>query len=525
MSAALERLTSAWRGLLASPRWLAALAVLAAGLLAVQANVLVARHYARWDLTSEGTFTLSRPTRDLLGALEAPVEITVLLSRSDRLLVDVRHMLDAYRAIAPDLRIEYVDPDAEPARFLSLQQRHDIAAGATQDGRLITDASLILGQDDRFWFVSADELVGFDDEGFAQPRIEAALTEGIARVVARERDRICFTSGHGELSLEDGSSQGLGELRHRLERSNFDVDMVTLEGPAARAQLSARPLAGCHLVVVAGPERTVAPGVARQLEEHVTSGGNLLLLLNPVVDEDGRLRRSGLESAARLAGIDIEAAFVIEPDPASRLPQGIGEAFFAQPKVHGITRGLALSEERVEARPLLIAAQPLKTTPESVALPLLQSSSEAFAVDDLRPLQASSGRLAPPRESRGPLALAYAAELPPPPEATPQRSRGPRLVVVGAANVAWSRNWRDPALFGTRLFMENTISWLADRPALVSVPERPRHPAGLSVTEESLLEIQRYVLLYMPLTAAASGMFILLRRRRTERLSRREESP
>ena len=518
---ALEWVTSTWRGLLASPRWLAALAVLAAGVLAVQANVLVARYYARWDLTSEGTYTLSQPTRDLLGSLEEPLEITVLLSRSDRLLVDVRHMLDAYRAIAPDLRIEYVDPDAEPARFLSLQQRHGIAAGATQDGRLITDASLIIGRDDRFWFVSADELVSFDDEGFAQPRIEAALTEGIARVVAHERDRICFTSGHGELSLEDGSSQGLGELRHRLERSNFDVDTVDLAGPAGRARHGGRHFTGCHLVVVAGPERTVPPGAARLLEEHVASGGNLLLLLNPVVDDDGRLRPSGLEGAARLAGIDIEAAFVIDPDPASRLPQGIGETFFARPKVHGITRGLALSEERVEARPLLIAAQPLGTTPESVALPLLQSSSEAFAVDDLRPLQASGGRAAPRGERPGPLALAYAAELPAPSGPAP---RGARLVVVGAANVAWSRNWRDPALFGTRLFMENTIAWLADRPALVSVPERPRHPAGLSVTEESLLEIQRYVLIYMPLTAALSGLFILLRRRRTERLSRREEA-
>src|SRR5690606_19201532 len=100
-----------------------------------------------------------------------------------------------------------------------------------------------------------------------------------------------------------------------------------------------------------------------------------------------------------------------------------------------------------------------------------------------------------------------------------------RIVVDGAANHLWSRNWRDPALFGTRLLAENILAWLADRPALVSVPERPRFAASLTLTDESLGEIQRYVLIYMPLTAALGGLLILLGRRRSEQLSRKREEP
>jgi hypothetical protein len=120
---------------------------------------------------------------------------------------------------------------------------------------------------------------------------------------------------------------------------------------------------------------------------------------------------------------------------------------------------------------------------------------------------------------RGPFSLAMAAELPKP--AGSQAAHGPRLVVVGSANLAWSRNWQSPTTFGNRLFIESAVSWLAAQPALVSVPEKAAADVGLSLTEESLGEVFRYVLLYMPGCAAGLGLFVLLRRRARERRSRR----
>jgi hypothetical protein len=67
---------------------------------------------------------------------------------------------------------------------------------------------------------------------------------------------------------------------------------------------------------------------------------------------------------------------------------------------------------------------------------------------------------------------------------------------------------------GNRLFVENAVSWLVDRPALVSVPKRRSFPAGLNVTEESLSDVLLYVMVYMPLTAALMAAFVLVRRRK-----------
>jgi hypothetical protein len=116
------------------------LGVVAGALLLVNVNVLGARWYKRWDFTSDKLYSLSQPTRELLTSLQRPVDVSVLLSKGDPLLVSVRHMLEAYGAVTRQLRVTYVDPDRSPAEFLALQQKYQILAGKADDGRIITDA-------------------------------------------------------------------------------------------------------------------------------------------------------------------------------------------------------------------------------------------------------------------------------------------------------------------------------------------------------------------------------------------------
>ena len=110
---------------------LAAAGVLAAAVIAVLCNVLVARFYKRWDVTRGGLYTLSPATVETLQGLGAPVEIIVFLSASDPLSVSVRHMLTSYGAETTKLNARYVDPDRSPAEFLALQQKYGIVASVT----------------------------------------------------------------------------------------------------------------------------------------------------------------------------------------------------------------------------------------------------------------------------------------------------------------------------------------------------------------------------------------------------------
>jgi hypothetical protein len=170
--------------------------LIAAMVLAVLVNVFVARHYKRWDVTKGGLYTLSEPTVTTLRSLEEPIKIYVLLSAGDPLTISVRHLLEAYRAETTRLDTEFTDPDRHPAEFLALQQRYRIVAGKTEDGTIVTDASIIVVRGEKPFFLTQRDLVEVEDEEDmrARPKLEQAITGAIRTLLLSERPIACFTT-------------------------------------------------------------------------------------------------------------------------------------------------------------------------------------------------------------------------------------------------------------------------------------------------------------------------------------------
>ncbi|MEO6601606.1 MAG: GldG family protein, partial [Polyangiaceae bacterium] len=331
-------------GVTRSFRTFAALGVLGATLLAVNVNILVARWYKRWDLTAEQLYTLSPATLKTLHELEQPLGITVLLSRSDPLSVSVRQMLVQYGAETSKLDLKYVDPDQNPAEFQVLQKELGLVTGRAEDGRVVTDASLVITRGARHWFVTNDELVHYDDQsGKAQPRLEQALTEGIANVLSDVKSKACFSSGHRELSIDDVGPEGLAEVRHRLEKSNFEVTAVDLAAPGGS-------LSDCNLLVVAGPNVEFDAAATSRIVEFIKGGGSAYILAAPLLGDNKRVQRNGLEPIAQLIGVEFGQDFILETDAALRLPRGAGEVFFATPQTHEVTRGLEREGVKIDSR-------------------------------------------------------------------------------------------------------------------------------------------------------------------------------
>jgi hypothetical protein len=488
--------------------------VIAAAAIAVLANVLVSRSYARWDWTSSGLYTLSRATVETLHGLREPVDIVVLLSASDPTMVSVRQMLAAYSAESKQLRPRYVDPDRNPVEFLTLQQKYGILAGKTEDGRVVTDASLIIARGSKHWYITNDDIIRYDEnEGTARPHLEQALTEGLRNVLDRERRKVCFSTGHEELSVDDAGPGGLAELRFRLQKSNYGSELVELREPKLPS------LTACQVLVIAGPQAPFGEREAEHAARYLADGGNLLALVSVGLSEDDRMQSLGLERLARGAGVELHGDIVIEADESRRLPEGMGETFFAMPKPHGITAGLTREGSKVNLRVLVSLGQSLGRTGSASATELLATSDSGFGLREIRSFVESGERPRQRPEDRpGPLALAVAAELPKPAGST--KKHGPRAL-FGPPNLAHSRNFREPTLLGNRVFIESALAWLAAEPAIVSVPEKPSHAVGLALTEESLGEVMRYVVFYMPVSAGLLGAFVLLRRRARERASRR----
>jgi ABC-type uncharacterized transport system len=503
----------------------ASVGIIAAMVLAVLVNVIVARHYRRWDWTRGGLYTLSDATVQTLRALEEPIRVYVLLSADDPLTLSVRHLLDAYQAETTRLAVELTDPDRRPAEFLAVQQRYGVVAGKTEDGRIVTDAALIVARGDKPYFLTPRDLIDVEDaeDTRSRPRLEQALTGAIRGVLGGERPMICFAAGHGEKSIEIGGATGLAALKDRLIKNNYEV--VEIDGKPGRQDddEAAQPapeveLGRCRVLVLAEPNQPVPASDVARYRAFIESGGSALLALGPVPDEsDQRYLNLGLSSLLSLAGVALREDFVFELDPRLRTPQGYGEAFLPRVRPHPITEGLVKAADQ-GLGPLLTVASSLVATGSGSAAPapLLVTSEQAFGMVDFFGWARSPAEPRPREgDPRGPLTVAFAAELPKP--AVSSSAYGPRVVVVSSPSALYGANWQSPELRGTAVFVESALSWLAARPAMLDIPEKPLFTAGLRLSEGSLTSVFRYVVVYMPLAAALLGLAVHLQRRGSER--------
>jgi hypothetical protein len=508
--------------------------LLAASVLAVVVNVIAARHYKRWDWTESKRYTLSQATLSTLHDLQEPVDLWLLMGSADPLEQSVKQTLVAYQAETDALHIHYVDPDRDTATLEDLRKRFKIDTGRTEDGHVVADAVMIASRRDKHWFVGAADMVtvggGPGEEGRAQPREEQAITLAIRNVV-REGDKakLCFTAGHGELDLADSGEEGLAFLADILQKDNYDTAAVDTTGTSADqgAQAAAPPadvhdpFKGCSVVLVAGARGPFTKEEANRLRTYLMQGGSLYLALSPInAQSETGMAPSGLDEALSPFGIGLDDDLVFETDPKAALPESRGVRFFANVKEHPVTAALVHDDAmpREVPRLMLNFARSLRhVSPPgaSAAVDLLASSDKAYGVVNIA--GAADWTDMPPKkpaDHAGPLVLAMASERP---KLSPSAPHGPRVIVVGSGSPVIRRNWEEPLpLRGAALFTESAISWLASKPVILDVQAKASVAAGIRITEDSRAEVQRYVLLYMPLAAALLGLAVWLRRRGTE---------
>jgi len=493
----------------------AAAGVAAAVVIAVLLNMLSSRHFKRWDWTSSGLYSISNVTEQTLRTLTEEVEIQVLLSRDDPLTLTLHHLLDAYRAINPSLAVEFIDPDLSPAAFMAVQQKHGVAAAKTEDGRVITDAQIIVARGDRRHFITADDLfeVQPGEEAKARTRVERVITAAIRQVTRGQAPRVCITSGFGEAPFDQGGVEGLMALTGRLTKSNYQV----AELPPLRALDGADPIQDCDLVIVAGPSLPMGRGDVGRLSRYVRDGGSALVFVGPELDDTGSgYVDIGLDPLIALAGVRKRNDFVFERDPSRVWPIGQGEAFIAGASHHPVTEGLAQLQGAINV--VLTVVSSLEPLPDASveANELLTTTARGFGMADFVAWAQSRPEPAPsPGDTTGPVTVAYAAELSP---------GGSRMVIVGTKSAVLGANWTNERLRGTALFVESAVSWLASEPVVLDIASKPAPAVGSNITEQILGSAVMKVVVALPLSMVFLGVAIRLRRRDPAQRKRKKKA-
>lgn len=488
--------------------------------LALVVNVFAGRHFKRWDFTSEKRYALSPATVETLHGLSAPVEVWVLLPAGDPLRLGIRQLLISYGTETDKLDVHYLDPDRDPVGYADLRHRFGIERGKVgQDGVIAEEAVLVVAQGARHWFITPSDLVQVvsEDDARIKPRSERALTGAIRNVLEGDKPTLCFTSGQGELSLDEPGAEGLMFLRGILQKDNYTTKTVDLSAPGV-----GEPLAGCAVAIAAGPRATFSSAAAERLRTYLLAGGNALIGASPLnADTDSGMASLGLERVLAPFGVAFEDALVLEvadgrvyPEPGQKWA---GMLFAAEPRVHSLTAALTQGS-RQPPQILVHFARPLRAVSGDGApspAPLVTTSAQAYGITRIKGAATwDSTPSRSPSDLPGPLTLAYASERP---KVDAKAAHGPRLVAIGTGSAFIEENWKLPgAQRGMVMLVDSAIAWLAAKPQVLDVPDKADSAAGVRISEESRSEVFRYVLGYMPLAAIALALGVYFRRRSTE---------
>jgi hypothetical protein len=490
--------------------------VAAAVVVAILLNVVSARHFTRWDWTANQRYTLSPATIETLHSLSEPVEVWVLLGPADPIEQSVKQLLVAYQAETTKLDIHYVDPDRDVIVLEDVKKRFKIETGRTEEGHVVADAIVVVAKGTRHWFLNTSDMVEVQsgDDTRVKPREERAMTGAIRSVLGSEKSKLCFTAGHGEMNPEDPGQEGAGLLKDVLVKDNYEIKIVDVGAPN-----TPMPFESCGLVVIAGLRGAFTKEETERVRTYLLSGGNLLLAVSPIPgNTDTGLVDPNLDRALSPFGIALDDDLIVEEDQDAVFPGTGGIRFVAQARPHALTAGLVKDDKQDKPRIVMHFVRSMKRASEpGSANPsdLLFTSNKAFGLMNIS--GASEWKDAPqkkPGDLAGPLVIAMASERP---KVSPTATHGPRVVVIGSANVLTSPTFREPLpLRGGALFVESAISWLASKPQVLDVPERATVSAGIRITEDDRSAVRRYVLFLMPGTVAILGVFIAVWRRRTE---------
>jgi len=499
--------------------------VVAAMAVVVLLNVISARRFTRWDWTANKRYTLSTATTQTLRDLPDTVQVWVLLGGADPLEQSVKQLLVAYQAETTKLEIHYIDPDRDTVALEDVRKRFKIETGRTEDGHVVADAVVVVAHGDRHWFVTGNEMVevAAADDTKVKPREERALTGAIRNVLGGTKTKVCFITGHGEMSPADPAEHGAAVIKGVLDKDNYVVATVALGTSSAP-----KPLEGCAVAIIAGLLEPFEKTEAERLRTWLLEDGNLFVAASPILGGADPTRPSGaaapllpsgLERVLGPFGIALDDDVVTEQEADVSMPGSGGFRFVAQPRQHPVTTGLVKGDRTGDVpRVVLYLARSMRRTIEPGSVnpqELLATSASAFGLRSIE--GAAEWKDAPqkhPGDLAGPLSIAMAAERP---KVSPASPHGPRVVVVGSSSVLSNEAFRDlPAYRGGPLLAESAISWLASKPQVLDVPEKAAVGAGMRVDDESRSSIRRYVVLFMPATVALLGVAIALFRRAGE---------
>jgi ABC-type transport system involved in multi-copper enzyme maturation permease subunit/ABC-type uncharacterized transport system involved in gliding motility auxiliary subunit len=420
---------------------------------------LSGKYKFQWDNTATAKNSLSQQSIQLLAQLKSPLTITSFAPDKPALRKQVSAFIDRYQQHSSTIELKFINPEREPAlaRELGIKQAGELRL--TYEGR-------------------SEKLQQLNEE---------TLSNAILRLLGRPEAWVLSLEGHGERALNGRANFDLGEFNKALLSSGVKSHNLNVATTGFIPD-------NTGVLIIAGPRIALTSGELLQIDDYLTRGGNLLLLvdsgseqvLKPILNrlQVELLPGTIVDANSRQLGLDNPAIAVV-----ARYPN------------HASLNDFSLLTLFPHAK----AIQPLDTNAWHYQ-PLLTTERESW--NETGPLQGEISRDAKLNEQSGPLTLAAALTRQ---HKSEQGERQQRIIIMGGGDFlsnTFLANAGNQAL-GLRL-----INWLLADDRKLAIPSLKRADSELHLSQTAKGVIGLGSLIVFPLIFLGLALFIPWRRRR-----------
>ena len=429
------------------------------------ANVLAYRRHAQWDLTGNRRLTLAPTTKRILKDLKQKIKATAFFTSSARRRGEnmqagqVRDLLNQYADQSSNFKFEIVDYMREPARMMS--------------EKLTTEPPVTIFTNDKG---AREEVKGTGEKDF---------TGALLKLTRKEKRKIYFTEGHGELSPNSMDRNGASVVKQVLTDQQHEIASLNLMGKERTVPKD------CSVLVVGGPQVEFKPEEVKAVKDYLDAGGDALVLL--------RVAGPSMEALLKDWGVKVGENVVlqiVDLGGQTGILRGLRIIAF---EPHDVTRGLSAL-----AFPLLRTVEPITPAPTGIVVtPIIKTSADTVS----KPIGRGQNQISALTSSdpRGPFTVAALAEK------TTGDKKG-RIITIGNAEYASDMLAGDPSSSNRYLFT-NAVNYLADEDALVDIPPKDDPPDQVFLTPEQRARTFFINLLLFPAACLFMAMFVWWKRR------------
>lgn len=415
------------------------------------------------DWTAGHRNTLTAASLKQLESMKDPVTFYVFAPNGADSRHAIQEDLERYTRIKKDIKIQFVDPSADPQKVRDFKVEYAGQIVAEYEGRRET----------------------------LNATTEPAITSALQRLSYAGEQWVVFLEGHGERSLTEGSQSSFSHFSKALTDKGLKVQSLNLvKSPKIPDNTS--------VLVIASPAAQLLPGEAQIVTDFVAHGGNVLWLADPDYPP-------GIAPLAKELGVTWQNGYAIFPDYQAL---GTGHpGFFAAIGYppNPVTQGLDMVTLFPLVRSLTVApsnewkAEPMLQTDASAWLETgdINAGAVQFDGDDIK----------------GPLTIGATLTRAYKPAAgdTTSKAHPQRIALIGDADFL-SDGYLDQ--LGNQQLGLNLVQWLASRDAQLNIDVPKAPDTSLFLPGWATMFIAAFFIALLPLGLLGYGIARWVVRRR-----------